>query len=398
MKALIHKKNGAVSAETHVAEGLLCFAIVTVMWAATIAFLLIPNEYFSFLVAALSIGLIESVRRFAPRHFASATQAVVNKSGIVVGVSIFALVTLPFLMQSNAYWIHILTMVFIYGFAAQGLNVHLGEIGAINVGYAGFFAIGAYSSSIIVADLGATFWMSVIFATAMCWLAGFLIGVCTIRTTGDYLSLVTLGFGLIMYQLAVNMTWLTHGTDGIHVPKPSLFGHSFSQPLNLGFMQLPKEANFYYLALVCLLVAMLASHRMIGSWIGRTWAAMRQDPIGAGCFGINVPMMQVLSFAFGAAFAGVAGTLYAAEIGFIEPGEFTIFMSITLICMVILGGMGNWWGVVIGAFIMIVVPEKLRDFQELRYFLYGIVLLVILIYRPYGLFASTRRKHEKLIG
>lgn len=108
--------------------------------------------------------------------------------------------------------------------------------------------------------------------------------------------------------------------------------------------------------------------------------------------------MQVLSFAFGASFGGIAGTLYAGEIGFIEPGEFTIFMSITLICMVILGGMGNWWGVVLGAFIMIVVPEKLRDFQELRYLLYGIVLLTILIHRPYGLFASPRRKYEKLLG
>jgi branched-chain amino acid transport system permease protein len=289
-------------------------------------------------------------------------------------------------------------MVFIFGFAAQGLNVHLGEVGAINVGYAGFFAIGSYTSAILIADYGSSFWMSMIYATTTCWLAGFLVGICTIRTTGDYLSLVTLGFALIVYQLAVNLNALTHGTDGVHLPKPEILGHSFDQPLNLGLILLPKETNFYYLSLVCLGVAMLISHRMIRSWIGRTWAAMRQDPIGAGCFGVNVPIMQVLSFAFGASFGGIAGSLYASEIGFIEPGEFTIFMSITLICMVILGGMGNWWGVVIGAFIMIVVPEKLRDFQELRYLLYGVVLLIILIHRPYGLFASSRRKHEKLLG
>ncbi len=143
---------------------------------------------------------------------------------------------------------------------------------------------------------------------------------------------------------------------------------------------------------------MLLSWRMTNSWIGRTWAAMRQDPVGAGCFGVNVPVMQVLSFAFGGAFAGIAGSLYASEIGFIEPGEFTIFMSISLICMVILGGMGNWWGVVCGAFIMIVVPEKLREFQEMRYLLYGVVLLAILIWRPHGLFAGARRKFEKIIG
>ncbi|MCX7309055.1 MAG: branched-chain amino acid ABC transporter permease [Afipia sp.] len=386
-------------ASTSVASSaLLCAGAMTVIWGATITFLMIHNEYLSILLAAVSIGTIEAIRRFVPNSLNSITQSVANRSEIVVGVSLVALVALPFLLQSNAYWIHILTMVFIFGFAAQGLNIHLGEIGAINVGYAGFFAIGAYSASIIMVDYGSTFWMSLIYATAICWFTGLLVGACTIRTTGDYLSLVTLGFGLIVYQLAVNMTWLTHGTDGVHVPKPQFFGHGFDRPIDLGFVHLPKESNFYFLGLLCLVLAMLVSHRMTKSWIGRTWAAMRQDPLGAGCFGINVPIMQVLSFAFGAAFAGVAGALYAGEIGFIEPGEFTIFMSITLICMVILGGMGNWWGVVIGAFIMIVVPEKLRDFQEMRYFLYGIVLLVILIHRPYGLFASTRRKFEKLIG
>ena len=121
-------------------------------------------------------------------------------------------------------------------------------------------------------------------------------------------------------------------------------------------------------------------------------------PSGAGCFGVNVPQMQVISFAFGASFAGVAGWLYAGELGYIEPREFTIFFSITAICMVILGGMGNWWGVIIGAAIMVIVPEKLREFQELRFFVYGLVLLLILIHRPFGLFASARRKFEQVIS
>jgi branched-chain amino acid transport system permease protein len=398
MSTIINEGDDLAVTAPAVPGALLCLGIAIVLWSVAVSFVLIPNEQLSFGLAIIAVICLEVGRRFAPRSMAMAHDAVAQNTGLFVAVSILASVSLPFLMPGNPYWIHILTVVFIYGFAAQGLNVHLGEIGAINVGYAGLFAIGAYSSALSIVDYGASFWMSLVYATAICWFVGLLIGLCTMRTAGDYLSLVTLGFGLIVYQLAVNMTWLTHGTDGVHIPKPVLFGHRFDQALDLGFAGLPKEANFYYLGLLCLIIAMVVSHRMSKSWIGRTWAAMRQDPLGASCFGVNVPVMQVLSFAFGAAFAGIAGSLYAAEIGFIEPGEFTIFMSITLICMVILGGMGNWWGVVIGAFIMIVVPEKLREFQEMRYFLYGIVLLLILIYRPYGLFASVRRKHEKLIG
>ena len=377
---------------------LICLACALGLWSLIAAFLLVREDYIALALALGPVLALEGVRRLAPLVFGRMAHAIRANIGVFIAVSVIALVAMPLVLKGNPYWIHILTLVFIYGFAAQGLNVHLGEIGAINVGYAGFFAIGAYVSAIGIADYGVSFWMSLVYATLACWVVGFLIGACTIKTSGDYLSLVTLGFGLIVYQLAVNLTFLTHGTDGVHIPAISLLGHGFKEALHLGAITLPKEANLYYLALAFLFLAMLLSWRMTNSWIGRTWAAMRQDPVGAGCFGVNVPVMQVLSFAFGGAFAGIAGSLYASEIGFIEPGEFTIFMSISLICMVILGGMGNWWGVVCGAFIMIVVPEKLREFQEMRYLLYGVVLLAILIWRPHGLFAGARRKFEKIIG
>lgn len=377
---------------------LICLASAVTLWSLIAAFLLVREDYIALALALGPVLALEGIRRLAPLVFGRLAQSVRANIGVFIAVSVIALVAMPMVLKSNPYWIHILTLVFIYGFAAQGLNVHLGEIGAINVGYAGFFAIGAYVSAIGIADYGVSFWMSLVYATFACWAVGFLIGACTIKTSGDYLSLVTLGFGLIVYQLAVNLTFLTHGTDGVHIPAISLLGHGFKEALHLGSVSLPKEANLYYLALAFLFLAMLLSWRMTNSWIGRTWAATRQDPVGAGCFGVNVPVMQVLSFAFGGAFAGIAGSLYASEIGFIEPGEFTIFMSISLICMVILGGMGNWWGVVCGAFIMIVVPEKLREFQEMRYLLYGVVLLAILIWRPHGLFAGARRKFEKIIG
>lgn len=377
---------------------LQAFALSLAGCAVLVVFLAIRDDYVSLGLAIAVIALLWTAGKMWPTAPARIASLLTANARAAQAALVIALLTFPYILSFNAYWIHVLTVVFIFGIVVQGLNIHLGEIGAINVGYAGFFAIGAYTTAILTVDFSVSFWIAILFSIVACWIAGLLIGACTIRTTGDYLALVTLGFGLVTYQLLINMTWLTHGPDGIHLLKPALFGHDFDQPLRLGFVILPKEANFYYLSLLCLGAAVFLARRATNSWIGRTWAAIRQDRLGAGCFGVNVPLTQVYSFAYGAAFGGVAGALYAGELGYIEPREFSIFFSITAICMVILGGMGNWWGVIIGALIMIVVPEKLREFQELRFFIYGLVLLLILIYRPFGLFASPRRKYEKIIG
>lgn len=388
------EENAAKSA----ANGLLTFALALGGCALVVVFLAIRDDYVSLGYAAVVVAAFVGLTRLRPEipgRVAASLKANPLPAWMALALTLLAF---PALLNFNAYWIHVMTVVFIFGIVVQGLNIHLGEIGAINVGYAGFVAVGAYSTAILTVDFGVSFWLAIIFSIFVCWLFGAAVGACTIRTTGDYLALVTLGFGLVIYQLITNMVWLTHGPDGIHIEKPSLFGHSLEDPIPLGFLDLPKEANFYYLALLCLVGAVFVARRATQSWIGRTWSATRQDRLGAGCFGVNVPQMQVISFAFGASFAGVAGWLYAGELGYIEPREFTIFFSITAICMVILGGMGNWWGVIIGAAIMVVVPEKLREFQELRFFVYGLVLLLILIHRPFGLFASARRKFEQVIG
>ena len=391
-------RNRDGSAEREGASGLQAFVLSLAGCLLIVAFLAIRDDYLSLGFAILVIVLAWGASRAWPAIPARVSDAIKRNPRAAQLALAIVLLTFPYFLSFNAYWIHVITVVFIFGIIVQGLNIHLGEIGAINVGYAGFFAVGAYTTAILTVDLQMSFWLAIVFSIIGCWIAGLLVGACTIRTTGDYLALVTLAFGLVTLQLITNMGWLTHGPDGIHLPKPTIFGHTLDDPISLGFVTLPNEANFYYLSLLGLCGAVFVARRATNSWIGRTWSATRQDRLGAGCFGVNVPVMQVQSFAFGAAFAGLAGSLYAGELGFIEPREFTIFLSITALCMVILGGMGNWWGVIVGALIMIVIPEKLREFQELRYFVYGLVLLLILIYRPFGLFASPRRKHEQILG
>ena len=376
------------------AEGLVVFLLCMATYGVFIVFIFIANGLRSAAFAAAIIGTAFALLKFRPEWQKKLSDMIGRQKVAVAAAVVISVLSYPVLLAWNPYWIHIMTVVFIYAIMAQGVNIHLGEMGAINVGYAGFFAIGTYAAAILLVA-GYPFWIAMLAAVIACWLAGAFLGACVVRTTGDYLALVTLGFGFIVYQLVINMEWLTRGPDGIgNIPKPNLLGHSFGAPLSLGFTTLPKEANFYYLALVLLALCVALVWQAKRSWIGRIWSATRQDSLGVSCFGVNVPWMRVFSFAFGAAFGGVAGALYASEIGFVSPEEFTIFLSITVISMVILGGMANWWGVLVGSLILIVLPEKLREFAEYRLLLYGIVLLLLLIYRPHGLFPSNSRRYE----
>jgi len=386
----------AANISQEIIEGILIFVLVLAVQAIFVVFVSIESFLISLAIALVVLSTLWAIIKRFP-NFQNETRSLLTKRRWVplsaLGVG---LLTYP-ILQTNPYLIHVMTMVFIFGIMVQGLNVHLGEMNAVNMGYAGFFAIGAYTSALLSVDAGWSFWPSIIAAIIACWIAGGVVGLCVIRATGDYLALVTLGFGLIIHQLITNLKWLTHGTDGLHIPKAILFGHSLGNPISFGFITLSKESNFYYVSLAFLLFSVILIKRVMRSWIAHAWAAERQDGLGLSCFGVNIPWMRVKSFAFGSAFAGVAGTLYAGEIAYINPDEFTLFFSIIAICMVILGGMGNWWGVIIGALIMAILPEKLRGMQELRLLIYGAILLILLIYRPLGLFPSARRKHEKVL-
>lgn len=304
-------------------------------------------------------------------------------------------VLMPIFLENDGYWIHVLSAAMIFSIMAIGLNIHLGEIGLVNLGYAGLFAFGAYTATLMT-EAGYPFWFGTVLAILVCWIVGGLVGACSIRTTGDYFALVTLGFGLIVHQLIINLIWLTRGNDGITNIKPvSIFGHTSKMPIDLGFLQLPAQANFYYLCLISLIAAAFVARRYQVTWVGRMWTALRQDNIGVASFGLNVPRFKVQTVAFGSAFAGLAGSLFAHQIGFISPDDFTLLHSIEVLAAVILGGMGNIVGAVIGGIILHVAPEKLRFLGDYRLLIYGGMLVVILIFRPLGLLPDPRRRYEK---
>jgi branched-chain amino acid transport system permease protein len=283
----------------------------------------------------------------------------------------------------------------IFAIMAVGLNVHLGELGLVNLGYAGLFAFGAYTATLLT-QAGISFWLATPLAMAVCWIVGGLLGACSVRTSGDYFALVTLGFGLIVQQLIISLTWLTQGNNGItNIGPVYVFGHSTKMPIDLGFMQLVPQANFYYICLAGLVLSALLAVRYQRVWIGRMWTSLRQDHIGVSCFGLNVPIFKLQTVAFGSMFAGLAGSLFAHQIGFISPDDFSLLHSVEVLAAVILGGMGNIAGAILGGIILFVAPEKLRFLGDYRLLIYGGLLVILLIFRPSGLLPDRRRRYEK---
>lgn len=222
---------------------------------------------------------------------------------------------------------------------------------------------------------------------------GFIIGIPSMRTRATYLALVTISFGVVVHQLLNNPSW-TGGPNGlVGIPAPSLFGHSFADPLVIFGWRLPSQANFYYLSASLVLISIITARPLHGSRIGLAWNALRADEIAAQAQGINVAWYKVLAFAVDAFLAAFAGTSYAFYVSYISPDNFTFLVSVTIMTMVIVGGMDNIFGVIVGAFLLTILPEKLRAFSDYRLLFFGVVIIGFLMIRPQGLFPQRMRRY-----
>ena len=312
---------------------------------------------------------------------------------------VLLLLAYPVIFQGNPYLIHLGALAAIFAIMALGLNISLGFCGLLDVGFAVYFAAGAYTSSQLAVLFGWSFWAGLPLGGLVAAFFGFIVAWPALRVHDHYLALVTLGYGLIMNLLHRNLTFLTNGTDGvINIPPPAIGGHEFIRPLAIGTFELPFQANFYYLALALVGIAVLVSVRLRNSNLGRQWEAIREEEIAARCFGVNVTARKVIALSTGAFFGGIGGAAFAHMIGFVHPDNFVLLTSITILAMVIIGGMGNIFGVILGAVLLTLIPERLREFQDLRMLLFGMALVLIMIFRPQGVFPSLRRRRELEAG
>jgi branched-chain amino acid transport system permease protein len=275
-----------------------------------------------------------------------------------------------------------------------GLNIVVGYAGLLDLGYVAFFAIGAYITAVLTSTgeigLGWNFWMAVPFSIMGAAIAGILLGVPVLQMRGDYLAIVTMGFGEIIRILVLSdalRPWLGGAQGILAVPKVSVFGFRLSGPQQI----------LYLIALAALL-AVFITRRLSESRIGRAWKAIREDEDVAEAVGIGLVKHKLMAFAAGAAFAGLAGAIFATKLGSIYPHSFKLEVSIWVLCLIIVGGMGSIPGVAVGALVMMGLPELLRTFAEYRLLFYGAILVGMMLIRPEGLWPEESRRRELHAG
>jgi branched-chain amino acid transport system permease protein len=318
-----------------------------------------------------------------------------------------ALALLPFaLTQVGTTWVRITNFAILYVILALGLNIVVGFAGLLDLGYIAFYAVGAYVYALLASPqfgLHLPFWVILPIGAAVAALFGVMLGAPTLKLRGDYLAIVTLGFGEIIRIFLNNLSRpvnITNGPQGIAGIDPFAFGaFRFDSPI-----------KYYYLLLVVALAIIVVNLRLQNSRIGRAWEAIREDEIAARSMGIDTRNLKLLAFAMGASFGGIAGGMFSAIQAFISPESFILVESIMVVSMVVLGGMGNIWGVILGALLLSFVPEILRwtvtpvqealfgrmlvEPEVIRMLLFGLALVLVMLYRPAGLLPSAVRKRE----
>ena len=285
------------------------------------------------------------------------------------------------------YHTNIMISAMLYIMLALGLNIVVGLAGQLVLGYVSFYAIGAYAYALLNQYFGWNFWFCLPLGGLIAAFFGFCLGLPVLRLRGDYLAIVTLGFGEITRLAMLNWTALTGGPRGISdIPRPSLFG------VDLDISE--STIYIYYIVLSAVFITVIVVSRLKNSRIGLALQAMREDEIASEAMGINITRLKLCAFALGSCWAGFAGVIYAAKTTFINPSSFTFMESAMILSMVVLGGMGSISGVIIAAVILILAPEYLRAFSEYRMLIFGAIMVVMMIFRPQGLVSQERRRYR----
>jgi branched-chain amino acid transport system permease protein len=299
---------------------------------------------------------------------------------------------LPLGTQTN-YILRILTTVALYMILALGLNIVPGFTGLLDLGYVGFYGIGAYTAGLLTVYYQVPFWLVVPLAAMHGALWGILLGAPTLRLTGDYFAIVTFGFSELVVLIIRNELWLTRGPMGLPgIAPPAIFGYV-----------LIHDWEFFYLALFFLSLVILIVHRLENSRIGRAWFAIRENDIAAQCSGVNLIYYKVTAFAISAAIGGVGGAFYANWFKFIHPDMFKFWESILILCLIVLGGLGSIKGTMLGALVLIPLSEVLRmilpqSMFSARYMIYGIILVLMMRWRPEGLIPFAKSQEKKALN
>lgn len=355
-------------------------------------------------VAQLLLPLAIQAKHRLPRNPRFSPAAYIeNHRGVVLALLIVAAFLVPVFGSRGA--VNIATLALIYVMLGLSLNIVVGYAGLLDLGHVAFYAVGAYCYAIL-AQHGVGFWTTLPIAALLTGALGLLLGFPVLRLRGDYLAIVTLGFGEIIRILLNNLDSLTNGPKGINnIPKPGLFNIVFTRKGGAGetpFHELvgipfstEQRGIFLYLIILGLcLLTLWVINRLLRMPIGRAWEALREDEIACRSLGVNTTGIKLSAFAIGAAFAGLAGVFYAAFQGSVTPDSFTFWESAIMLAIVVLGGMGSQTGVILAALALTIIPEIAREFSQYRMIIFGAVMVLMMIWRPQGLIPAQRPKME----
>ena len=314
------------------------------------------------------------------------TKILTERRFAIPALAILSIFALLFPHVFSTYQTNIMITALMYVMLGLGLNIVVGVAGLLDLGYVAFYAVGAYSYALLHLHFGIGFWTALPIGALLAAILGILLGFPVLRLRGDYLAIVTLGFGEIIRLILENWNAFSKGPSGIsNIPRPGLFGLDMNLDQAITFL--------YYLMIAFVLFTIFVVNRLQNSRIGRAWFALREDEIACQAMGIDKTRTKLTAFALGATWAGMVGVIFAGKTTFVNPASFTFLESAIILCIVVLGGMGSIIGVIIAAFILILMPEYLRAFSDYRMLVFGGVLVVMMVFRPQGLISNIRRTY-----
>jgi len=367
--------------------GIAALAIVTAYLIALLA-----AEKQPFIIGLLAVGIAAVLianwlgwlgpvaRSFAEREDALAGWAVVGAIAVAVW------------FHDNHFVLLLVVTVLLYTVATLGLNVQFGYAGVLNFAGASFFGIGAYTSAVFNAHTGVPHLLVLLIGGLLAALIGSLLLLPVLRTRGHYAALVTIAFALLL-KTFLEVNDVLGGPQGLQVKGMQLFGWSFNDNLDIGKIELSFYLSYFAVSLLLLVAAFVLVRRLERSWIGLNLDALRLDETAASCFGLDIARWKITAFTLGNFLIGVAGALFGMVGGFVAPNNYTFADSLILVSIVLLGGIGNPWGLVVATIIVVVVPEKLQTIQEYRFLLYALLVIAVLLFRPEGLLPRPVRRY-----
>lgn len=308
----------------------------------------------------------------------------VYRNSIGSALMIFA-IAFPFLFST--YQTNIMTTALMYVVLGLGLNIVVGLAGLLDLGYVAFYAVGAYTYALLHHNFGLGFWVALPIGGLLAALFGIILGIPVLRLRGDYLAIVTLGFGEIIRLILENWGSFSEGPSGVsNIARPGLFGVELSLTMAINYI--------YYIMILFVIITVFFVNRLQDSRLGRAWIALREDEIACQSMGIDKMKTKLVAFSLGAFWAGIIGVVFAAKTTFINPASFTFLESAIILSIVVLGGMGSIIGVIIGALVLILMPEYLRALSEYRMLAFGAILVCMMIFRPQGIISTVRRTYK----